>query len=141
MRHNNFLFFTGPQIRPVPTIDFLNFFQAVSEGQVNWNPFTLERIHGAGYSAKMGLTRPVDPSPAERDFSNLNARDRRKIKDKDQKLKDRISLIGRDKRNASSSGDDKVYRKTLLVDDGSSEGSKSMAVTIDKNVSSSTQAT
>ncbi|KAG7543398.1 hypothetical protein ISN45_Aa07g033180 [Arabidopsis thaliana x Arabidopsis arenosa] len=78
----------------------------------------------------MGLTHPVDPPPAEINLSSLNARDRRRIREADKKVKDLISLIGRDKKNESSAGDDKIYRKTLLVDDGSLEGSKSMAVTI-----------
>ncbi|KAG7556923.1 hypothetical protein ISN44_As11g029260 [Arabidopsis suecica] len=78
----------------------------------------------------MGLTNPVDPPPAGIDLSSLNARDRRKIKEANKKIKDQISLVGRDKRNATSTGDDKVYRKTLLVADGSLEGSKSMAVAV-----------
>ncbi|KAG7552324.1 hypothetical protein ISN45_Aa06g029290 [Arabidopsis thaliana x Arabidopsis arenosa] len=118
----------GPQIRPVPSIDFLNFYKAVLERPVNWNSFTLERIHGAGFSVRMSLTNPVDPPPAEIDLSSLNARDRRKIKEANKKIKDQISLVGRDKKNETSTGDDKFYRKTLLVDDGSLEGSKSMAV-------------
>ncbi|KAG7548010.1 hypothetical protein ISN44_As12g032180 [Arabidopsis suecica] len=120
----------GPQIRPVPSVDFLNFYKAVLESPVNWNSFTLERIHGAGFSVRMSLTHPVDPPPAEIDLSSLNARDRRKIKEANKKIKDQISLVGRDKKNAASTGDDKVYRKTLLVDDGSLEGSKSMAVAV-----------
>ncbi|KAG7556927.1 hypothetical protein ISN44_As11g029320 [Arabidopsis suecica] len=120
----------GPQIRPVPSIDFLNFYKAILERPVNWNSFTLERIHGAGFSVRMGLTNPVDPPPAGIDLSSLNARDRRKIKEANKKIKDQISLVGRDKKNATSTGDDKVYRKTLLVADGSLEGSKSMAVAV-----------
>ncbi|KAG7552341.1 Retrotransposon gag domain [Arabidopsis thaliana x Arabidopsis arenosa] len=120
----------GPQIRPVPSIDFLNFYKAVLERPVNWNSFTLEKIHGAGFSVRMGLTNPVDPPPAGIDLSSLNARDRRMIKEANKKIKDQISLVGRDKKNATSTGDDKVYRKTLLVDDGSLEGSKSMAVVV-----------
>ncbi|KAG7533330.1 hypothetical protein ISN45_Aa08g009690 [Arabidopsis thaliana x Arabidopsis arenosa] len=120
----------GPQIRPVLSVDFLNFYKAILERPVNWNSFTLERIHGAGFSVRMGLTNPVDPPPAGIDLSSLNARDRRKIKEANKKIKDQISLVGRDKKNATSTGDDKVYRKTLLVDDGSLEGSKSMAVVV-----------
>ncbi|KAG7585766.1 hypothetical protein ISN45_Aa02g011130 [Arabidopsis thaliana x Arabidopsis arenosa] len=120
----------SPQIRPVPSIDFLNFYKAVLERPINWNSFTLERIHGAGFSIRMGLTNPVDPPPAEIDLSSLNARDRRKIKEANKKIKDQISLVGRDKKNATSTGDDKIYRKTLLVDDRSLEGSKSMAVAV-----------
>ncbi|KAG7594078.1 hypothetical protein ISN45_Aa01g028570 [Arabidopsis thaliana x Arabidopsis arenosa] len=120
----------GPQIRPVPSVDFLNFYKAVLERPVNWNSFTLERIHGAGHSVRMGLTHPVDPPPAEIDLSSLNARDRRRIREADKKIKYQISQIGKNKKNVSSAGDDKIYRKTLLVDDVSLEGSKSMAVTI-----------
>ncbi|KAG7559291.1 hypothetical protein ISN45_Aa05g008850 [Arabidopsis thaliana x Arabidopsis arenosa] len=120
----------GPQIRLVPSVDFLNFYKAVLERPVNWNSFTLERIHGAGHSVRMGLTHLVNPPPAEIDLSSLNARDRRRIREADKKVKDQISQIGKNKKNASSAGDDKIYRKTLLVDDGSLEGSKSMAVTI-----------
>ncbi|KAG7548066.1 hypothetical protein ISN44_As12g032740 [Arabidopsis suecica] len=88
------------------------------------------RIHGAGFSVRMGLTNLVDPPPADIDLSSLNARDRRKIKEANKKVKDQISLVGKNKKNATSTGDDKVYRKTLLVDDGSLEGSKSMAVAV-----------
>ncbi|XP_020871363.1 uncharacterized protein LOC110225738 [Arabidopsis lyrata subsp. lyrata] len=120
----------GPQIRPVPSVDFLNFYKAVLERPVNWNSFTLERIHGAGFFVRMTLTRPVYPPPAEIDLSSLNARDRRKIKEANKKVKDQISLIEKNKKNATSTGDDKVYRKTLLVNDGSLECSKSMAVAV-----------
>ncbi|KAG7599435.1 hypothetical protein ISN44_As06g036190 [Arabidopsis suecica] len=75
----------GPQIRPVPSVDFLNFYKVVLERPVNWNSFTLERIHGAGFSVRMSLTNPVDPPPAEIDLSSLNARDRRKIKEANKK--------------------------------------------------------
>ncbi|XP_020890818.1 uncharacterized protein LOC110230913 [Arabidopsis lyrata subsp. lyrata] len=78
----------------------------------------------------MGLTKPVNPPPAGTDLSSLNARDKRKFKEANKKIKDQISVIGRDKKNATSTGDDKVYRKTLLVDDGSLEGSKSMEVAV-----------
>ncbi|KAG7568018.1 hypothetical protein ISN45_Aa04g008560 [Arabidopsis thaliana x Arabidopsis arenosa] len=54
----------------------------------------------------------------------------RKIKEANKKVKDQISQVGKNKKNATSTGDDKVYRKTLLVDDGSLEGSKSMAVAV-----------
>ncbi|XP_020880779.1 uncharacterized protein LOC110228294 [Arabidopsis lyrata subsp. lyrata] len=118
------------QIRPAPSIDFLNFYKAVLERPVNCNSFTLERIHGAGFSVRMGLTKPVNPPPAGIDLSSLNARDRRKFKEANKRIKDQISVIGRDKKNATSTGDDKVYRKTLLVDDGSLEGSKSMEVAV-----------
>ncbi|XP_020866236.1 uncharacterized protein LOC110224481 [Arabidopsis lyrata subsp. lyrata] len=87
----------------------------------------------------MGLTHPIDPPPAEIDLSSLNARDRRRIREADKKVKDQISLIGRDMKITSSAGDDKICQKTLLVDDGSLEGSKSMAVTIN-NAPSSTPA-
>ncbi|KAG7568029.1 hypothetical protein ISN45_Aa04g008670 [Arabidopsis thaliana x Arabidopsis arenosa] len=130
----------GPQIRPAPSIDFLNFYKAVLERPVNWNSLTLERIHGAGFSVKMNLTHPVDPPPTEIDLSSLNARDRRKIKEANKKVKDQISLVGRNKKNATSTGDDNVYRKTLLVDDGSLEGSKSMAVTVNDALPSATAA-
>ncbi|KAG7585504.1 hypothetical protein ISN45_Aa02g008630 [Arabidopsis thaliana x Arabidopsis arenosa] len=120
----------GPQIRPVPSVVFLNFYKAVVERPVNWNSFTLERIHGTGFSVRMGLTNLVDPPPAGIDLSCLNARDRRKIKEANKKIKDQIFLVGKNKKNATSTGDDKVYRKTLLVDDGSLEGSKSMAVAV-----------
>ncbi|XP_020881821.1 uncharacterized protein LOC110228512 [Arabidopsis lyrata subsp. lyrata] len=78
----------------------------------------------------MSLTHPVDLPPVEIDLSSLNARDRRKIKEANKNVKDQISLVGKNQKNATSTGDDKVYRKTLLVDDGSLEGSKSMAVAV-----------
>ncbi|KAG7583661.1 hypothetical protein ISN44_As08g031800 [Arabidopsis suecica] len=117
----------GPQIRPVPSVDFLNFYKAVLDRPVNRNSFTLERIHGARHSVRMGLTHPVDPPPAEIDLSSLNARDRRRIREADKKMKDQISQIGKNKKNASSAGDDKLYRKTLLVDDGSLEADNIVA--------------
>ncbi|KAG7567850.1 hypothetical protein ISN45_Aa04g006890 [Arabidopsis thaliana x Arabidopsis arenosa] len=137
-RINNFSI-QSSQIRPVPSVDFLNFYKAILERPVNWNSFTLERIHGAGFSVRMSLTNPVDPPPTGIDLSSLNARDRRKIKEAKKKVKDQISLVGRNKKNATSTGDDKVYRKTLLVDDESLEGSKSMAVAVN-NAPSSTPA-
>ncbi|KAG7585763.1 hypothetical protein ISN45_Aa02g011100 [Arabidopsis thaliana x Arabidopsis arenosa] len=112
----------GPQIRPAPSIDFLNFYKAVLERPVNWNSFTLERIHGAGFSVRMGLTNPVDPPPAGIDLSSLNARDRRKLKEANKKIKDQISLVGRDKKNATSTGDDKQKLETALADHNFAKG-------------------
>ncbi|KAG7564138.1 hypothetical protein ISN44_As10g009020 [Arabidopsis suecica] len=59
----------GPQIRPIPSVDFLNFYKDVVKRPVNWNSFTLERIHGAGFCVRMGLTNLVDPPPAGIDLS------------------------------------------------------------------------
>ncbi|XP_020887799.1 uncharacterized protein LOC110230142 [Arabidopsis lyrata subsp. lyrata] len=56
-----------------------------------------------------------------------------------RRSKIRSPRLEKNKKNASLVGDDKVYRKTLLVDDGSLEGSKSMVVTIN-NAPSSTPA-
>ncbi|KAG7564201.1 hypothetical protein ISN44_As10g009700 [Arabidopsis suecica] len=97
-----------------------------------WVP-KFDRLHPSIFSIStrpIGLTNPVDPPHAGIDLSSLNARDMRKFKEANKKIEDQISLVGRDKKNATSTGDDKVYRKTLLVDDGSLEGSKSMAVAV-----------
>ncbi|XP_020877121.1 uncharacterized protein LOC110227376 [Arabidopsis lyrata subsp. lyrata] len=70
----------GNQTIPRPTVDFLSFFRIVSEGETNWNSFTLQRIHKAGLAIKDGLTHPLDLPPEEKDVSSLNARDKRKMK-------------------------------------------------------------
>ncbi|KAG7564292.1 hypothetical protein ISN44_As10g010620 [Arabidopsis suecica] len=44
----------GNQTIPRPTVDFLSFFRIVSEGETNWNSFTLQRIHKAGLAIKDG---------------------------------------------------------------------------------------
>ncbi|XP_020880757.1 uncharacterized protein LOC110228286 [Arabidopsis lyrata subsp. lyrata] len=119
-----------PKFGQFPLLTSSIFTRPSSRGQLLgilllWREFTVPDI-----LVKMGLTHPVDPPPAEIDLSSLNARDRRRIREADKKVKDQISQIGKNKKNASSVGDEKVYQKTLLLDDWSFEGSKSMAVTI-----------
>ncbi|XP_020887767.1 uncharacterized protein LOC110230115 [Arabidopsis lyrata subsp. lyrata] len=118
----------GNQTIPRPTVDFLSFFRIVSEGETNWNSFTLQRIHKAGLAIKDGQTHPLDPLHEEKDVSSLNARDKRKMQDEIKALKDQLSKIGRKKRIAAISRVGNFHRKTLLVDDGSLEVALSAAV-------------
>ncbi|XP_020877144.1 uncharacterized protein LOC110227395 [Arabidopsis lyrata subsp. lyrata] len=118
----------GNQTIPHPTVDFLSFFRIVSEGETNWNSFTLHRIHKAGLAIKDGQTHPLDPPPEEKDVSSLNARDKRKMQAEIKALKDQLSEIGRKKRIAAISRVGNFHRKTLLVDDGSLEAALSAAV-------------
>ncbi|KAG7568004.1 hypothetical protein ISN45_Aa04g008420 [Arabidopsis thaliana x Arabidopsis arenosa] len=118
----------GNQTIPRPTAEFLSFFRIVSEGDTNWNSFTLQRIHGAGLAIKDGKTHPLDPPPEEKDVSSLNARDKRKIHAEIKALKDQLSEIGKKKRIAAISKVGSFHRKTLLVDDGSLEAALSSAV-------------
>ncbi|XP_020877126.1 uncharacterized protein LOC110227379 [Arabidopsis lyrata subsp. lyrata] len=71
----------GNQTIPRPTVDFLSFFRIVSEGETNWNSFTLQCIHKAGLAIKDGQTHPLDPPPEEKDVSSLNAQDKRKMQE------------------------------------------------------------
>ncbi|XP_020871379.1 uncharacterized protein At3g60930, chloroplastic-like [Arabidopsis lyrata subsp. lyrata] len=119
---------TGNQTIPHPTVDFLSFFRIVSEGETNWNSFTLQRIHKAGLAIKDGQTHPLDPPPEEKDVSSLNARDKRKMQAEVKALKDQLSEIGKKKRIAAISRVGNFHRKTLLVDDGSLEAGLSAAV-------------
>ncbi|KAG7528435.1 hypothetical protein ISN45_Un144g000020 [Arabidopsis thaliana x Arabidopsis arenosa] len=119
---------SGNQTIPRPTAEFLSFFRIVSEGDTNWNSFTLQRIHGAGLAIKDGKTHPLDPPPEEKDVSSLNARDKRKIHAEIKALKDQLSEIGKKKRIAAISKVGSFHRKTLLVDDGSLEAALSSAV-------------
>ncbi|KAG7583628.1 hypothetical protein ISN44_As08g031430 [Arabidopsis suecica] len=118
----------GNQTIPRPTVDFLSFFRIVSEGETNWNSFTLQRIHKAGLAIKDGQTHPLDPPPEEKDASSLNARDNRKMQAETKALKDQLSEIGKKKRIAAISRVGSFHRKTLLVDDGSLEAALSFAV-------------
>ncbi|XP_020871364.1 uncharacterized protein LOC110225739 [Arabidopsis lyrata subsp. lyrata] len=118
----------GNQTSPRPTVDFLYFFRIVSEGETNWNSFTLQCIHDAGLAIKNGQTRPLDPLSEEKDVSSLNARDKRKILPETKALKDQLSEIRKKKRIASISKVGNFHRKTLLVDDGSLEAALSIAV-------------
>ncbi|KAG7583756.1 hypothetical protein ISN44_As08g032720 [Arabidopsis suecica] len=118
----------GNQTIPRPTADFLSFFRIVSEGETNWNSFTLQRIHGAGLAIKDGKTHPLDPPPEEKDVSSMNARDKRKIHAEIKALKDQLSEIGKKKRIAAISKVGSFHGKTLLVDDGSLEAALSSAV-------------
>ncbi|KAG7568006.1 hypothetical protein ISN45_Aa04g008440 [Arabidopsis thaliana x Arabidopsis arenosa] len=97
------VYFKGNQTIPPPTVDFLSFFRIVSEGETNWNSFTLQRIHDAGLAIKNSQTRPLDPPPEEKDVSSLNARDKRKILAETKALKDQLSEIGKKKRIAAIS--------------------------------------
>ncbi|XP_020871401.1 uncharacterized protein LOC110225771 [Arabidopsis lyrata subsp. lyrata] len=118
----------GNQTIPRPTVDFLSFFRIVSEGETNWNSFTLQRIHKAGLAIKDGQTHPIDPPPEEKDVSSLNAQDKRKMQAEIKALKDQLTEIGRKKRIAAISRVGNFHRKTLLVDDGSLEAALSAAV-------------
>ncbi|KAG7568056.1 hypothetical protein ISN45_Aa04g008930 [Arabidopsis thaliana x Arabidopsis arenosa] len=118
----------GNQTIPRPTVDFLSFFRIVSEGETNWNSFTLQRIHNAGLAIKDGQTHPLDPPSEEKDASSLNARDKGKMLAETKALKDQISEIGKKKRIAAISRVGNFHRKTLLVDDGSLEAALSIAV-------------
>ncbi|XP_020877128.1 uncharacterized protein LOC110227381 [Arabidopsis lyrata subsp. lyrata] len=118
----------GNQTIPRPIVDFLSFFRIVSEGDTNWNSFTLQRIHKAGLAIKDGKTHPLDPPPEEKDVSSLNARDKRKIQAEIKALKDQLSEIGKKKRIAAISKVGSFHRKTLLVDNGSLEAALSSAV-------------
>ncbi|XP_020871380.1 uncharacterized protein LOC110225752 [Arabidopsis lyrata subsp. lyrata] len=117
----------GNQTIPRPTVDFLSFFRIVSEGETNWNSFTL---HKAGLAIKDGQTHPLDPPPEEKEISSLNARDKRKMQAEIKALKDQLSEIGRKKRIAAISRVGNFHRKTLLVDDDSLEAALSIAVDI-----------
>ncbi|KAG7564438.1 hypothetical protein ISN44_As10g012040 [Arabidopsis suecica] len=119
---------SGNQTIPRPTADFLSFFRIVSEGDTNWNSFTLQRIHGAGLAIKDGKTHPLDPPPEEKDVSSLNARDKRKIHAEIKALKDQLSEIRKKKWIAAISKVGSFHRKTLLVDDGSLEAALSSEV-------------
>ncbi|XP_020871373.1 uncharacterized protein LOC110225747 [Arabidopsis lyrata subsp. lyrata] len=116
------------QTIPRPTVDFLSFFRIVSEGETNWNSFTLQRIHKAGLAIKDGQTHPLDPPSEEKDASSLNARDKRKMLTETKALKDQLSEIGKKKRITVISRVGNFHRKTLLVDDGSLEAALSIAV-------------
>ncbi|XP_020880792.1 uncharacterized protein LOC110228299 [Arabidopsis lyrata subsp. lyrata] len=122
----------GNQTIPRPTVDFLSFFRIVSEGETNWNSFTLQRILEAGLAIKDGQTHPLDPPPEEKVVSSLNARDKRKMQAEIKALKDQLSKIGRKKRIAAISRSyhrvGNFHRKTLLVDDGSLEAALSAVV-------------
>ncbi|KAG7572431.1 hypothetical protein ISN44_As09g007940 [Arabidopsis suecica] len=118
----------GNQTVPRPIVDFLSFFRIVSEGETNWNSFTLQRIHKAGLAIKDGKTHPLDPPPEEKDVSSLNVRDKRKIQAETKALKDQLSEIGKKKRIAAISRVGSFHKKTLLVDDGSLEAALSSAV-------------
>ncbi|XP_020871375.1 uncharacterized protein LOC110225749 [Arabidopsis lyrata subsp. lyrata] len=118
----------GNQIIPRPTVDFLSFFRIVSEGETNWNSFTLQRIHKTGLAIKDGQTHPLNPPSEEKDASSLNARDKRKMLVETKVLKDQLSEIGKKKRIDAISRVGNFHRKTLLVDDGSLEAALSIAV-------------
>ncbi|XP_020877129.1 uncharacterized protein LOC110227382 [Arabidopsis lyrata subsp. lyrata] len=118
----------GNQTIPRPTVDFLSFFRIVSEGETNWNSFTLQRIHKAGLAIKDGQIHPLDPPTEEKDASSLNARDKRKMLAETKALKDQLSEIGKKKRIAAISRVGNFHRKTLLVYDGSLEAALSSAV-------------
>ncbi|XP_020887804.1 uncharacterized protein LOC110230146 [Arabidopsis lyrata subsp. lyrata] len=122
------VYFKGNQTIPRPTVDFLSFFRIVSEGETNWNSFTLQRIHKAGLAIRDGQTHPLDPPPEEKDTSSLNARDKRKMQAETKALKDQLSEIGKKKRIAAISRVGNFHMKTLLVDDGSLEAALSIAV-------------
>ncbi|KAG7578992.1 hypothetical protein ISN45_Aa03g031620 [Arabidopsis thaliana x Arabidopsis arenosa] len=119
---------SGTKLFPLQLLIFLSFFRIISEGETNWNSFTLQRIHDAGLAIKNGQTRPLDPPPEEKDVSSLNARDKRKILAETKALKDQLSEIGIKKRIAAISKVGNFHRKNLLVNDGSLEASLSMAV-------------
>ncbi|KAL9808861.1 hypothetical protein AtNW77_Chr00c002g0321301 [Arabidopsis thaliana] len=108
----------------LPTAEFGEFFNIVIEGETLWNSFTLDRFIEANHKLRMSppvhlLQLPLPP-PLPKGTSARAIAARRKTMSKSI-----VEACEVNKSFLQSTVDKKEYSRTLLVDDGSTEGARS----------------
>ncbi|XP_020867339.1 meiosis-specific protein ASY2-like [Arabidopsis lyrata subsp. lyrata] len=109
----------------LPTEEFVKFFKSILEGETLWNSFTLDRFIEANRKLRMSppnLLHRLPPPPSTQGMSTRALTAQRK------KLSKPIAeACDENKAFLAAAIDKKDYSRTLLVDDNSSEGARSVA--------------
>ncbi|KAG7588757.1 hypothetical protein ISN44_As07g010780 [Arabidopsis suecica] len=113
-------------IAPIlPTEEFVNFFKTILRGETLWNSFTLDRFIEANRKLRMSppnLLHRLPPPPSTQGLSARALTAQRK------KLSKPIAdACDENKAFLAAAIDKKDYSRTLLVDDNSTEGNRSVA--------------
>ncbi|XP_020875677.1 meiosis-specific protein ASY2-like [Arabidopsis lyrata subsp. lyrata] len=110
----------------IPSEEFIGFFKIVLEGETLWNSFTLERFLEANHKLRMsppGQLHHLPPPPPTQGLSSRALAAKRKA------LSKPIAEACEEKKEfLAATIDKKDYSRTLLVDDGSVEGARSVTV-------------
>ncbi|KAG7586481.1 hypothetical protein ISN45_Aa02g017780 [Arabidopsis thaliana x Arabidopsis arenosa] len=110
----------------LPSEEFIGFFKVILEGETLWNSFTLERFLEANHRLRMsppGQLHRLPSPPSTQGMSSRALAARRKMLSKPM-----AEACEEKKKFLATSIDKKDYSRTLLVDDGSTEGTRSVAV-------------
>ncbi|XP_020877151.1 meiosis-specific protein ASY2-like [Arabidopsis lyrata subsp. lyrata] len=110
----------------LPTDEFIGFFKIILEGETLWNSFTLERFIEANRKLRMSPPNQLHRLPPPPSTQGMSARAltaQRKMISKPM-----AEVCDENKAFLATAIDKKDYSKTLLVDDGSTEGARSVAV-------------
>ncbi|CAH8277911.1 unnamed protein product [Arabidopsis lyrata] len=109
----------------LPTEEFVKFFKTILEGETFWNSFTLDRFVEANRKLRMSppnLLHRLPPPPSTQGMSARALTAQRK------KLSKPIAeACDENKAFLAAAIDKKDYSRTLLVDDNSTEGARSVA--------------
>ncbi|XP_020884709.1 meiosis-specific protein ASY2-like [Arabidopsis lyrata subsp. lyrata] len=110
----------------LPTEEFIGFFKIILEGETLWNSFTLERFIEANRKLRMSPPNQLHRLPPPPSTQGMSAR----ALTAQQKMisKPMAEACDENKAFLATAIDKKDYSKTLLVDDGSTEGARSVAV-------------
>ncbi|XP_020884445.1 uncharacterized protein LOC110229206 [Arabidopsis lyrata subsp. lyrata] len=110
----------------LPTEEFIGFFKIILEGETLWNSFTLERFREANRKLRMSPPNQLHRLPPPPSTQGMSAR----ALTAQRKMISKPMAEACDEKKAflATAIDKKDYSKTLLVDDGSTEGARSVAV-------------
>ncbi|XP_020886927.1 meiosis-specific protein ASY2-like [Arabidopsis lyrata subsp. lyrata] len=109
----------------LPSEEFIEFFKIILEGETLWNSFTIERFLEANHRLRMsppGHLHQIPPPPSTQGMSSRALAAKRKLLSKPM-----AEACEEKKKFLATSIDKKDYSRTLLVDDGSTEGARSVA--------------
>ncbi|KAG7579187.1 hypothetical protein ISN45_Aa03g033470 [Arabidopsis thaliana x Arabidopsis arenosa] len=109
----------------LPTEEFVKFFKTILEGETLWNFFTLDRFVEANQKLRMSPPNQLHRLPPPPSTQGMSAR---ALTAQRKKLSKPIAkACDENKAFLAASIDKKDYSKTLLVDDNSTEGARSVA--------------
>ncbi|KAG7559676.1 hypothetical protein ISN45_Aa05g012640 [Arabidopsis thaliana x Arabidopsis arenosa] len=113
-------------IAPIlPTEEFVNFFKTILRGEILWNSFTLDRFIEANRKLRMSPPNHLHRLPPPPSTQGLSAR---ALTAQRKKLSKPIAeACEENKAFLAAAIDKKDYSRTLLVDDNSTEGNRSVA--------------
>ncbi|KAG7599468.1 hypothetical protein ISN44_As06g036530 [Arabidopsis suecica] len=109
----------------LPTEEFVKFFKTILEGETLWNSFTLDRFVEANRKLRMSPPNHLHRLPPPPSTQGMSAR---ALTAQRKKLSKPIAeACDENKALLAAAIDKKDYSRTLLVDDNSTEGARSVA--------------